>query len=89
MYNHRQIARSTFENHRYRIVPSRWATYVDDANLHGYYEHDAQGEGGELWFERRSDGKLELTDFDGRYELPKSVARTLREAGYVVDATFD
>jgi len=32
---------------------------------------------------------LELVDFDGDYELPRSVVAALRAAGYVLDETFD
>jgi hypothetical protein len=32
---------------------------------------------------------LELIDYDGAFELPRSVVVALRAAGYVLDETFD
>jgi hypothetical protein len=57
---------------------------IDPAAQYGYFEHKDGSEGGGLWF----DG-MELTDFDGTYELPKAVAAALRGAGYILDSSFD
>ena len=32
---------------------------------------------------------MELTDYDGVYELPEDLVETLRGAGYVLDESFD
>lgn len=70
-------------------VRSGWFAFVDEKALYGYYEHDEQGGGGGLWFERLPESDLfKLVDFDGRADLPLNVVNALRVAGYVVDDDF-
>lgn len=68
---------------------------IDTASLYGYWEHIDGSEGGGLWFSRelingRLDrkGPLELIDYDGAFELPRSVVSALLAAGVVLDETF-
>lgn len=70
--------------------------HIDPAALYGYWERSDGSEGGGLWFEvheSSTDGdagrKLELTDFDGDFELPQSIVKKMREEGYVLDESFD
>ena len=53
---------------------------IDTAAGYGYFDHKDGSEGGGLWF----DGQ-ELSDYDGVYELPKAVARTLIALGYTLE----
>lgn len=64
---------------------------VDTAAAYGYFEHEVLGEdrGGGLWFERKEDGSLELSDFDGVDVLPKKVAEGLRGLGFIVSEEFN
>ena len=58
---------------------------VSPTTNYGYFEHNEHGEdcGGGLWFV----GK-ELTDYDGVFELPKTVADALIQAGYHLEPEF-
>jgi len=49
----------------------------------GYFEHNTRGEdsAGGLWF----DENKVLIDYDGVFELPKSVIATMIEQGYNMD----
>ncbi len=80
-------------NFNVTLREGKWEVKIDTAACYGYFEHDDYGEGGGLWFEVESNElentRLELTDFDGCTELPKGVAKALREAGYIVDEIFD
>ena len=73
-----------------RFPNSKCEVLVDPESKYGYYEHDIQGEGGGLWFatSESQPGKLELIDYDGRFELPLNVAKALKEAGYIVDEVY-
>lgn len=78
------------------LKSGKWEVKIDTGACYGYYEHDDFGEGGGLWFQVSKNStngdsgrKLELTDFDGRHVLPKSVVSALREAGFIVDEIFD
>ena len=82
--------------HPWGTDPERGTVGIDTAALYGYWERKDGSEGGGLWFCReligsRLDqlGPLELIDFDGASELPRSVVAALRAAGYVLDETFD
>lgn len=59
----------------------KWEVKVSPTTNYGYYEHDDFGEGGGLWFDAGTD----LIDFDGRYVLPRNVAKALITLGYTVD----
>lgn len=63
---------------------------ISPSTLYGYFEHDKFGEdvGGGLWFVI-NEGRKELYDYDGVYELPRRVAEALRAAGYHLDESFD
>lgn len=72
------------------FVYGKFDVKVDEKAKYGYFEHHEYGEdcGGGLWFERTASGKLELMDYDGVFELPRSVRNCLRENGFVVDDVF-
>lgn len=80
-YNHSEILRP------YGDDPG--TVGIDRAALHGYWERRDGTEGGELMFDRMSDGRLELADYDGTFCLPRPVTRALRTAGFVVHEDFD
>lgn len=48
-----------------------------------------EGESIGLWFEKGSDDKLHLTDYDGVMSLPPQAIELLREQGFVVDKDFE
>lgn len=50
----------------------------------GYVEHETKGEYAGLWF----DGK-ELIDYDGCFELPKSVIEAIEQLGFNADYAKD
>lgn len=62
---------------------------IDTVELYGYWERRDGTEGGGLWFRAMDDGRLELADFDGYFELPRKVVDALRGAGIVLDETFN
>lgn len=62
---------------------------IDTAQKYGYWEHPDGAEGGGLWFSPYLGGTLELTDYDGTYELHASIVGALRDAGYHLDESFD
>lgn len=62
---------------------------IDTDALYGYWERKDGSEGGGLWFEcLDTKGTLELIDYDGAFELPRSVVSALLAAGVVMDETF-
>lgn len=68
---------------------------IDTAALYGYWERKDGSEGGGLWFSREliggrldQKGPLELMDYDGAFELPRSVMSALQSAGIVLDESF-
>ncbi len=75
---------NTFNSGKYEIG-------VDDQALYGYFEHEDYGDnsGGGLWFERTEDGRIQLTDYDGTFALPKDVCDGLRLNSYVVSKDFE
>ena len=76
----------------YGTQAGRGIVEVSPSTLVGYWEHKDGTEGGELTFERvetRGSVTLELTDFDGDYELPGKVIEALRDAGFIVSDDFD
>ena len=58
---------------------NRFKVIINDDNT-GYFEHDELGELGGLWF---SSG--ELYDYDGVYELPKSVIKAIKSLNYKLE----
>lgn len=82
--------------HPWGTSPERGVVGIDTAALYGYWEHKDGSEGGGLWFSREliggrldQKGPLELIDYDGAFELPRSVVAALCAVGYVLDETFD
>lgn len=62
---------------------------VDTAAGYGCFERqDGAMEGG-LWFDHRSDGSLELVDYDGVFELPARICDLLRQQGFIVAHEFN
>lgn len=57
-----------------------------NGEVQGWFEHNRLGDalGGGLWFEELPDGKLELQDYDGVFELPKEVQSILIEKGIII-----
>lgn len=69
----------------------KYIVEIDTAANYGYFEHDELGDerGGGLWFDKRADNRLELTDYDGMACLPKVIITGLRENGFIVDEDFE
>jgi len=73
-----------------------WETKVeiDPEQCYGWFEcyrervlDDDYVEGG-LWFTRLMNGELELTDYDGVFELPPAVLRLLEQYNVHIDQDF-
>ena len=79
----------TAYNFTTKLQALNYTIEIDDAADYGYFEHNLAGDGGGLWFEKLANGKLSLVDYDGSADLPKRVAATLRENGYIVDEEFN
>ena len=76
--------------HPWGTNPERGVVGIDTSAQYGYWEHKDGSEGGGLWFVECDDkGTLELSDYDGAFELPRSVVAALRGAGVVLDEVFD
>ena len=71
------------------VSAKKHVVQIDTAAKYGYWEHPDGSEGGGLWFSPYLGGTLELTDYDGTYELHASIVGALRDAGYHLDETFD
>lgn len=73
-----------------KLPTKNYDVNISPSTNYGYFEHNTQGDdyGGGLWFSL-VDNKMELADFDGMSLLPKEIVTRLREAGYVLDETFD
>ena len=84
-------------NFNVQLKTPKYTVEVDTKENYGYFEHVDYGEerGGGLWFQTvpgSEDGRYdrrELIDYDGVTHLPKQVAKALREAGFLVNETFD
>lgn len=64
---------------------------LDPEACYGYFEHHVRGDesAGGLWFDKLDDGRLELRDYDGVFELPAEVAAALQGMGcFVPDEYF-
>ena len=67
-------------NFNKKATVGKWLVEVDTEAKYGYFENQNSGGGGGLWFELQDDTKeLELVDYDGVFELPKDVAKALRD----------
>jgi hypothetical protein len=75
--------------HPWGESPERGNVEIDEAALYGAWEYKDGTEGGGLWFERLEDGRLDLTDYDGAFALPKAVTDALRLAGFSVEEIFE
>lgn len=83
-----------YESQGVSLGPSKWEVCISYDHprfpgCYGYFEHDVQGEGGGLWFEKTPEGQWALTDYDGVFTLPRSIVLTLRTAGFIVSADFE
>lgn len=60
---------------------------IDPEKHHGWFEHEEHGDeyGGGLWF----DNDMNLTDYDGVFELPKEVIQAIRSLGFYVGEEFE
>lgn len=60
---------------------------VDPEKHRGWFEHEEHGDeyGGGLWF----DNDMNLTDYDGVFELPKEVIQAIRSLGFYVGEEFE
>ena len=65
------------------LEKGNWLVKISPSTEYGYFESVDHGEGGGLWFEGS-----ELIDYDGVYELPKSVVDMLVGAGYILAWNF-
>jgi len=75
--------------HPWGESPELGNVQIDESAMYGGWEHKNGMEGGGLWFERLMDGRLDLTDYDGDYVLPKAVIKALREANISVNEIFE
>jgi hypothetical protein len=66
------------------ISGTKYTIKVNPVTHYGYFENNKNANGGGLWFEG-----LELTDYDGVFELPAEVITQLRANGYTVNAEFE
>jgi hypothetical protein len=67
-----------------------WEVSVDEKAMYGFMENVNSGSGGGLWFEKLEGSEtLDLTDFDGLYELPADVTKALRQMDINVDEDFE
>lgn len=68
-------------NWNIKTTTKNFGIMIAESDNYGYFEHHIHGDGcgGGLWF----DGK-ELIDYDGVSDLPKEVARALKEQGFDV-----
>lgn len=73
-----------------QIIVGYYEVKVDTSAMCGYFEHEIYGDelGGGLWFEQ-TDAGIALIDQDGTPWLPRSVAKGLREMGFIVDKDFE
>ena len=62
---------------------------IDDNAMYGCWEYPNGSEGGGLWFVLLLDGRIEMGDYDGVFELHPTIITALREAGYFVDEVND
>ena len=72
--------------------PNKGQVSIDPVARYGYWERKDGSEGGGLWFEpcaTGGPGRLELIDYDGAFSLPRAVYAALRDAGYVMDESFN
>ena len=84
------------DSYNFTMILHPWGTEhgkvgIDPAALYGYWERKDGSEGGGLWFDRLPAGTagypsgLDLIDYDGAFELPRSVVAALRVAGIYLD----
>jgi hypothetical protein len=66
-----------------RLEKGNWYVEISPTTQYGYFESVNIGSEGSLWFEGR-----ELIDYDGVFELPKSVIDMLVGAGYTLAWNF-
>jgi hypothetical protein len=64
-------------NFNLNLSTDAYALEIDTAAQYGYFQNNTTGTEGGLWF----DG-LRLSDYDGVYDLPKSVYTALVHAGF-------
>jgi hypothetical protein len=81
-YNHDVVL------HPYGEGPDKGDVGIDTLMCHGYWEYADGEEGGELLFEVLEDGRLELVDYDGAFQLPRPVVAALTAHGIAIDETF-
>ena len=86
--NNPKPSADTLATLRAGLSVSGWTCELHKGKLTGWFERDSDGTGGGLWF-AINDGKLELVDYDGVYELPKPILCALREAGVDADDSFE
>lgn len=71
-------------NFTQKATVNKWSVQVDPEACYGYFEPDSGIEGGGLWFSKDK----ELTDYDGRFSLPRDVWLAVEKLGYFVDSDF-
>lgn len=73
-------------------TPSKWEVQIsyDHPFYPGCYGFtaDGDGEGGGLRFALNADNRWELAAYDGMTDLPRSVVKTLKAAGFIVPEDF-
>ena len=79
----------TITLHPWGESPEFGNVQIDESALYGAWDQKNGMEGGGLWFDRLADGRLDLTDYDGDYTLPRSVIAAMRNAGISVSPDFE
>ena len=75
--------------HSFRDYTIGFHAFKAGGTIEGWFEHQGNGTGGGLWFERNDADQLELIDCDGTYALPLPVLDFLRTALVNADRSFE
>ncbi len=63
----------------------QWIIEISPSTHYGYFESENTGNGGGLWF----DENKSLIDYDGVFELSKSVIQAIESLGYNAEYAKD
>jgi hypothetical protein len=66
------------------IQVKQWSIQIDPVKQYGSFESENTGNGGGLWFENNT-----LIDYDGVFELSKSVIQGIEQLGFNADYAKD
>lgn len=85
-----QNVRDTLDDEGLILERDHYKVTIRADRMSGWFERNGEAIGGLIFgiLTGRDPGAIELTDYDGVFELPKTVALMLRDAGIHVDSTF-